>query len=126
DSDGKTYFDTLGSLIGDLAPTIESVVSEHLGAKLFTPSLYEAQETEIAAFLDLEILPAQQPGGAPFDRRAILLAAWLHMLEEKGATPDKLPQVVGERGFQGFVAKALEMSAVLERWPETTSDTPSE
>lgn len=126
DSEGKTYFDTLGSLIGDLAPTIESVVSEHLGESLFTPGLYRAQESDIDAFLDLEILPAQQPGGAPFDRRAILLAAWLHMFGEKGATPDKLPQVVGERGFQGFLAKALEMSAVLERWPETKSDAPSE
>lgn len=126
ESEGKTYYETIGTLISDLAPTIESVVTEHLGDSLFSPAIYGEHEPEIAALLDMDILPAQNLNGGPFDRRAILLTAWLHLLTTKGATPDKLPEVVGERDFQAFIAKALEMSALLERWPETKSDAATE
>jgi hypothetical protein len=119
EAQGKSYYETLGSVIAELAPTIEGVVAEHLGERLFTPATYEAQAEEISAFLALEVLPAQHRDGSPIDRRAVLLGGWLHMFSQKGATPDKLPEVVGERNFQAFLAKALEMSAVLERWPKT-------
>jgi hypothetical protein len=118
DTAGKTYYETIGQLVLDLAPAVESTVAEHLGNKLFLPETYAEQAEEIAALLDSAILPAQHLDGAPTDRRSVILGGWLHALREKGATPDKLPEVFGEREFEAFLAKALEMSAVLQRWRE--------
>jgi hypothetical protein len=119
DTQGKSYYDTLGSLIMQLSPSIEAVVADHLGDDLFKPEAFASQADEISAFLNAGILPAQHRDRTAIDRRSILLAGWLNRIATGGDGPGRLPEVVAERDFQAFLAKALEMSAVLERWPET-------
>lgn len=116
DAEGKTYFETLGTLIATLRETIEEVVAGRLGDMLFKPAGFGEQATEIGAFLGAGVLPAQLLNGRPTDRRAVLLAGWLHRFEEEGGTPEKLPVVLADRRYQAFLAKALEMSTVLEHW----------
>lgn len=119
DTQGKSYYQTLGSLIVQLSPSIEAVVAEHLGDGLFRPEVFASQAEEISALLDAGILPAQHRDRSAIERRSILLAGWLNRIATGGDGPGRLPEVVAERDFQAFLAKALEMSAVLERWPET-------
>jgi hypothetical protein len=40
----------------------------------------------------------------------------LHAFKEAGDHPASLVKITADRSFQAFLAKALEMSAVLEKW----------
>jgi hypothetical protein len=116
DASGKTYFETLEQAVEELGPTIEQVVENHLGDGLFSIETYEEQAEEIRGFLSEKVLPAQLLDRSPTDRRSTLLAGWLRAFAETGDEPSALPAVVADRDFQSFLSKALEMSAVLQRW----------
>jgi hypothetical protein len=117
------------------APMIRQVVDEHLVGRRcrLSPDDYKKQ---VAAGLEesfrQDVLPAQlDHEGAYADRRSILLAAWKHALSRArlaglpdGAEPESAPRptdlvaVILDEPTSSLLDKALEMSAVLERWRE--------
>jgi hypothetical protein len=123
------------------APVFRAVVGDFLAdreARLY-PADYERQVSLglEAAFVQ-DVLPAQlDHKGTWADRRCILLAAWKHgllvdtgghyddkqlmHLREEDRQPAKLVGILTDVSFSAFLDKALEMSAVLERWQETAA-----
>jgi hypothetical protein len=112
----RTYFLRLEEAINGLSNTIGAVVIDHLVTTRFEPSAFTTQADELAVLLASDILPAQLADGSATDRRAIILAGWLRSFERLGDRPETLAEILGDRDYQRFLAKALEMSAVLEGW----------
>lgn len=98
--------------------TIRSAAMSYLGATVYTPTGFSADMAAIAEFADREVLPAQLPNGDPIDRRAIMQAAWLSLLEVADR-PETLASAPADVRTQAFFAKAIEMSALLDAWTAT-------
>jgi hypothetical protein len=99
-----------------LAIPMRETVTEHLRDEVFRPVSYENVSEELKDLLGNEVLPAQLSSSEPADRRAILLAGWLHSIEQRGDRPESIPGALENLDIQRFLAKALEMSFILERW----------
>jgi hypothetical protein len=112
----RAYFLRLEEAIKQLAPTINGIVEDHLGDQHFKPEAHEPVAGELRSLLEHTILPAQLIDRTAASRRSITLAGWLHAFTVHGDEPVKLAAVVGDRDQQRFLTKALEMSAILERW----------
>lgn len=94
---------------------VVNLAADRAGELLFTPQLYADERDVIEELLAAQILPAQlDHDGRPADRRAIFLAGWLDQMD--GAQPEHLAQVLTDRQLHDFLDKALEMSAILDRW----------
>lgn len=120
DAGTQLYYITLERVLDELAPAIESEITHHLGSDLFQPGDYADDEGlpagELRELLDHNVLPAQLADGSSADGRAILLAGWLHALAQRVDEPASLVEAVADRDYQRFLAKALEMTTVLEKW----------
>jgi hypothetical protein len=110
------HYSAIEDLLLRLAPAIETVVVDHLAEARFEVATYENARDQLDELLSNGILPAQLLDRSATDRRAIILAGWLHALQDHADTPVSIARIVGDRGYQQFLTKALEMSAVLERW----------
>ncbi len=101
--------------IGRMQNAIRTETAAYLGPKVYDTAGFDS---EIAAIEDLtgcNTLPAQSPGGDPVNRRTIILAAWLSILESADH-PQTLASATEDIRSQAFFAKAIEMSALLEAW----------
>jgi hypothetical protein len=110
------YLQFVHSAVAMLANPMRQVASDHLGKAVLTPDDYKSQSQELGALLRHGVLPAQLEGGAPADRRAVLIAAWFHALERSGDEPLSITAALEDTESQRFFAKALEMSFILEEW----------
>jgi hypothetical protein len=119
DTAGSPYFARVGEIVERAATTMQSVVAQHLGVAQFEPAEFDPVAEELAELLEADILPAQLVDKRPANRKAILLAGMLRGFQKYGDDPASLPTIVADRGYQRFLTKALEMSAVLERWKGT-------
>ncbi len=108
----------LTSAVEHMQATIRSTAGAHLGSETYSPSQFRAEIGEITGLTDCATLPAQLPEGDPIDRRSIMLAAWISVLEGHDS-PTGLAEAPSDVTSQAFYAKAIEMSAVLKAWSET-------
>lgn len=113
DSSAAPHFEHVQDALKLLAPTIRRVAD--LGDLAFTPSMY-ADHDELADLMRARILPAQLLNGRPSHRRSVIYAGWLYAFGEYGDHPASLAKIAADRSLQAFVTKALEMSAVLQKW----------
>jgi len=111
----SSYEEFLGEAIINLDPTTQNVVLDHLGDSALTPDAFLVHIDELLALVRMGILPAQLDDGSAPDRRAILLAVWLEGLATY-ESPGDLVLLMSRKERQGMLGRALEMSAVLERW----------
>lgn len=95
--------------------SISSIIAAYLGAKAYATTDFESQIEQITELTDCETLPAQLPDGHAVDRRNIMLAAWLSVLEPADA-PQTLASAPADIRTQAFFAKAIEMSTLLSAW----------
>jgi len=112
----QTYYLRLEEAIVRLSQALEDEVADHLGAERFELESHRETISHLRGLLGYEILPSQLPDESAADRRSIVLSGWLHEFEKHGDAPVALVEIVGDRGHQRFLTKALEMSAVLQQW----------
>lgn len=98
-----------------MGPTIRAHTSTQLGASVYLPSDFLPHAAVVAELAEYDTLPAQLHDGAPIDRRAIILSAWLSVLEADDQA-ETLANALGDVRTQAFFAKAIEMSALLAAW----------
>jgi hypothetical protein len=94
--------------------SVWNVADAHLGAHRCQPHPHEAEIRRVQRLLPLRILPAEH-NGQPLDLRAILAAGWLETKPES-FDPERLVRATEDTRKQAFLAKAMEMSALLEGW----------
>ena len=99
-----------------IAKMLTQVVSELLGDAIYRPSAWSKTNVEVEEYLTDRILPAQLVNEESVDRRTILLAGWLYVLRDEGDAPTSLAKGLENTEFQAFLAKAMEMSIILETW----------
>ncbi len=104
------------------AARARTLVWQHLDP--FRPEDYLPVHDHLIEMIEARVLPCQldeqttgRPGGA-IDRRAIVLAGWLHMIGDIGDEPSTLSAALSDeqKPLQAFLTRALEMSRVLEEW----------
>ena len=104
------------------APRARTLIWQHL--RPFRPEDYLPVHDHLIEMIEARVLPCQldeqttgRPGGA-IDRRAIVLAGWLHMIGDIGDEPSTLSAALSDeqKPLQAFLTRALEMSRVLEEW----------
>lgn len=106
----------------ELRSTIRTEVAAILATHVYDPPDYDACCEEIQVLLEERVLPAQLKSGDPVDRRAVLTAGWLHVFRgsrapgSEGDDAASIPRAITNVEFQEFLAKAVEMSKVLETW----------
>lgn len=118
------------------APAIRAVAIEHVASRamLLEPAIYlEHVAAGLEHSFDQDILPAQlDHNGTYAERRCVLLAAWKHALAvrcdersskvaTRGPYPSDLVSCISDLGSNSLLDKALEMSAVLQRWTEAAA-----
>lgn len=113
---GNRAIDFFRDAMVALWPTVYREMKTYLNAGVYDPAAFEAVAAAIDERLTLWILPAQLEDGSPADRRALLLAGWLHLIGGAGDDPSAIAAILKRRRFHDFLAKALEMSAVAEKW----------
>jgi hypothetical protein len=113
DLEASFLLDALSSVV----PTIQRVVAEALGERAYGTGEFEAVTGYIDELVECDVLPVQLESGKAIDRRAILLSAWLNSFSSADY-PATLADAPGNLKAQRFIAKAIEMSAVLARWRE--------
>jgi hypothetical protein len=101
-----------------LRPRISEIAQEKVGDNLFRAEDWKDSDDYFKDLLDNDILPVEGPQGDPALHREILLSAWLGAIEKHGGDPSAIPKAIGERDYQRFVAKALEMSTAVRIWEE--------
>jgi hypothetical protein len=89
-------------------------VDAHLGERRCDPHHHEAEIRRVQRLLPRRILPVEH-NGRPLDLRAILAAGWLET-EPDSFDPAALVHATEDTRKQGFLAKAMEMSALLKGW----------
>ncbi len=99
-----------------LWPTVYREMKVYLHTGVYDPAAFRTVAAAIDERLKLWILPAQLEDGSPPDRRALLLAGWLHLVRGAGDDPTEMASILKRRRFHEFLSKALEMSAVAENW----------
>jgi len=112
----KTYYHRLEEIADRLTETIRQVVEGKLGGERYTRRAYEEQSDELMTLLENNVLPAQLGDRSPSEHRAMILAGWFSAFSRHKDEPAALVKVVGDSGYQSFLTKALEMSALLETW----------
>lgn len=118
----RTYETFLVQTMVDCAPDIRSTVSALLGSSVYLPAHYARERRELRDLLQHRILPVQLDDGSAASQRCILTAGWFHLLGNRsfegaeGDTPAGMPRGIRNGEYQLFLAKALEMSAVLDAW----------
>jgi hypothetical protein len=112
----RTYYVRLEEAIRGLSETIELVLVDHLGPARYEPHAYSQAGDQLRELLAQDVLPAQLIDRSAADRRSIILAGWLHQFNRHNDEPVALVRIIGDRDFQRFLTRALEMSAVLEQW----------
>lgn len=110
---GDAYLLKVEETIRLLAGSVRAVAS--LSGHAFLPTNFKDGD-ELAELMEARILPAQLLSGQPADRRSIIYAGWLHGFMEHGDNPASLVAITSDRSFQAFLTKAIEMSAILEKW----------
>jgi hypothetical protein len=113
---GNRAIEFLRDAMVALWPTVYREMKAYLNAGVYDPAAFEAVAAAIDERLTLWILPAQLEDGSPTDRRALLLAGWLHLIRVAGDDPSEIATILKRRRFHDFLSKALEMSAVAEKW----------
>jgi hypothetical protein len=103
---------------GRVRDTIRTTTTTYLGSAVYTTAEFRSEIVAIKELTDYETLPAQLPNGDPVDRRAIMLAAWLSILEPADQS-QTLASAPADIRTQAFFAKAIEMSALLAAWKAT-------
>lgn len=116
----KTYFLRMEEAVLNLSSAIRKTLEVHVDQMRFEPTAYEATQEQLTALIKQRILPAQLLDGSATDRRVVILAGWLEAFAEDSDTSIALARLIGNREYQRFLTKALEMSTVLDRWNETT------
>ena len=113
----EAHIDFLRDAMERLAPTVRSVVAEHLSGTQYEAAAYTDSEQEhLQALYQTRILPVENTDREVLDPRAVLLSGWLYALRESGGEPEHLPTALSNLELQQFVAKALEMGTVLRTW----------
>jgi hypothetical protein len=97
--------------------TIWRVVDSHVGDRRCLPSPHDAEIRRVERLLPLRILPVEHKG-RPLDGRAILTGGWLSAADPTGLDPEALVRATADGPHQGFLAKAIEMSAVAAAWKD--------
>lgn len=100
------------------ADRLTQISSGRLGPRRWEPAHFSSVESSITELFEHRILPAATRDGEPFDRRVILLAAWLHLFRTLENVPRMLANGLHEPSVQESLARALEMSVILEKWRE--------
>lgn len=113
--DAVTTF--LLNALTQMGATIRARTSTQLGDGVYLPSEFLPQAAVVAELAEFDTLPAQLHDGAPIDRRAIILSAWLSVLKANDQ-PETLASALGDVRTQAFFAKAIEMSALLAAWDQ--------
>lgn len=113
--DAATSF--LLAAMHEMRPTIREHTAKQLGASVYLPSEFAPEASVISELTRYDTLPAQRHDGGPLDRRAIILSAWLSVLEADDQ-PATLANALGDVRTQAFFAKAIEMSALLAAWSQ--------
>lgn len=104
--------------VGRMKDTIRTTTTTYLKSSVYTTDGFDSEITAITELTHYETLPAQLPNGAPVDRRVIMLAAWLSILEPADQS-QTLASAPADIRTQAFFAKAIEMSALLSAWKAT-------
>jgi hypothetical protein len=112
----ETYYLRLEEILGRLSDTICETVDQALAGSRYTKDAYERHAEQLTTLLEHNVLPAQLEDGSAPNRRAIVLSGWFHAFAKHGDQPSALVDIVADREYQRFLAKALEMSAVLDTW----------
>ena len=107
------YYAPVEEALELVGPTIRKVAD--LGDLAFTPERFENAD-ELAELIEARVLPAQLLNGAPAHRRSVVYSGWLHALRVLSDHPASLAKATSDRSLQAFLTKALEMSAVLQKW----------
>lgn len=94
------------------------LAEQTLGARRFTPEEWETSREGLLELLDHDVLPVEVGPGEPASHAQILLACWFAALANSDDRPSSISKALGERDYQRFVAKALEMSTVVRVWPK--------
>lgn len=105
--------------VGRMQDTIRPTATMYLKSEVYATDSFNSEIAAITEFTSCETLPAQLPNGDPVDRRAIMLAAWLSILEPADQS-QTLASAPADIRTQAFFAKAIEMSALLAAWRATT------
>jgi hypothetical protein len=103
---------------GRMQDTMRATTTTYLKSAVYTTDDFNSEIAAIKELTDHETLPAQLPDGDPVDRRTIMLAAWLSILEPSDH-PQTLASAPADTRTQAFFAKAIEMSALLAAWKGT-------
>lgn len=111
------YLKFLTDALRDLYVPMLKVVRKQLGPSVYEADDFDAVADELREHLDADILPAQIDGD-PVDRRALLIAGWLHGLALEDSAKG-IPNALELSEFQRFLTRALEMSYILENWRST-------
>jgi hypothetical protein len=114
------YFLRLEEAINQLAPVIHQLVEDQVSTDRFAHAGHAPLADQLATLLEHSILPAQLLDRTAAPLRSIVFAGWVHALAVHGDEPVKLAEAVGDRDQQRFLTKALEMSAILDRWEKLT------
>lgn len=107
-------FDRVEESLKMTKANVWSVVDTHLGAQRCEPPAHQAEIRRVQRLLPLRILPVEHHG-QPLDLRAILAAGWLEA-EPTSFDPEALIRATEDTRKQAFLAKAMEMSALLDGW----------
>ena len=110
------YFRHLADVMRHLRDVIPVRAEYHLGSKAFDAGEFAKVDVELGELLSAGVLPVQLLDGSPIARPCIILAGWLHQFATQGDDPGTLIAATTEGDNQRFLAKALEMSVVLENW----------
>jgi len=118
---GQPVFDAAETYLRNRQPAILEVVRGHLGGDALDPVQHDVQLARIMSLLRLQILPVFSEPDLRFDPRAITTAGWYHRLiaDEDGGESfplERLVDVVADSELQGFLAKAIELSRIVDAW----------
>lgn len=114
--------DFLTDVCERLRPAIRTEVRGVLGSNVYQPATYSAHGDELEELLADRIMPAQLASGAAVDRRNIYTTGWAHVFRNRrkpaseGDASASVSAGVANAEYQEFLAKAAEMSRVLETW----------
>ncbi len=113
---GSQHETFLAATMNRVRERITHVASERLGDAAYRLRDWTSSSAEVEEYVNDRILPAQLMDGAAVDRRTVLLAGWWYLVREGTDAPMTLASGLTNTEFQVFLAKAMEMSIVLETW----------
>jgi hypothetical protein len=100
-----------------LEDTILSTARKHVSDPM-TPDVFDNFDSRVMELMNLAV-PPSQVGIEPVPPWMIVLAGWLHQFAQQGDEAETLAVATGDKVFNEYILKAIEMSRVAALWNTT-------